>query len=100
MFPNPVMSRGHSPSSYVDELQDEIVIPCQAGDTTDDGEIGPMMIQIGKGLMVSDDDPVPPAFRITGTGRELWPVILIERAIFHVQPKISISGFLFHDDGP
>jgi hypothetical protein len=34
--------------------------------------------------MIPDDDPVPPAFRVVGAGRELRPVIFIERAIFHV----------------
>jgi hypothetical protein len=78
------MSRGHSPSSYVDHLQDGRVIPLRAGDTTDDGYVGPMMIGTGKGLIPLNDNPVPPAFRVNGAGWELWPVILIERAIFHV----------------
>jgi hypothetical protein len=45
-----------------------------------------MVVRRRKSLMVPDEDPIPSAFRIIHTGRELRSIILIKRSILGVQP--------------
>ena len=92
------MGRGHSPSAYVHHLQNRLFPVTKAADTTDDGHVGPVMVGTREGLVISDDDPIPPAFWIAGARRQLRPVILIEGTILHVQPEGIVPRFFLHDD--
>ena len=75
-----------TPPAHIDQREHRFFPRRQAGEATDDNHVGPMVVRRRKALMVPDNDPILPAFRIIRAGRKLRPVILIERSILCVQP--------------